>query len=53
MSLAWHIAALQRVRKMPKLDRLLVKVRQQRRQTPEQMLAIVRMMAGSPPDRKV
>lgn len=47
--IAWHIAALSRVRKFPKLETLLVKDRaaaRRRRQTPDQMLAIAKMMAG-------
>lgn len=43
--LAWHVAALGRVKKMPKLDRLLRRERATgRRQTPDQMLRIVEMI---------
>lgn len=44
--LAWHIEALGRTKRLPKLDRLYVQKRQ--RQTPQQMQAVVRawMAAG-------
>lgn len=50
MSLAWHVAMLSRrdLKKFPKHDSLMVKVgRKERvRQTPEQMLAMCKVMAG-------
>lgn len=49
MTLAWHVAALPRMKTFPALAKLLVPIdgRPRRvRQSPEQMLAIARMMAG-------
>lgn len=41
--LAWHIAALTRTKKMPKLQKLQVRVRR-KPQTGEQMLQIAKML---------
>lgn len=50
MSLAWHIAAMPKMKKFPALKKLLVSVeggqRHRVRQTPEQMLMIAKVMAG-------
>lgn len=56
--LAYHIAALPRAKKFPKIEAMMIKgdARRRRiRQTPEQMMAICRMMAATsfPPIRKV
>lgn len=44
MSLAWHIAALMRQKKLPKLEKLLHRQRSNKPQTPEEMLSIVKML---------
>jgi hypothetical protein len=46
--LAWHIAALPRAKKFPKLEKMMVKAGPVKRvrQTPEQMLMIAKAMAG-------
>jgi hypothetical protein len=42
--LAWHIEALHRTKKLPKLDKLLKRRGERAPQTPEQMLGIVKML---------
>lgn len=45
--LAWHIEALHRSKRMPKLENMMVADRRRRRQTPEEMKAVLRMwLAG-------
>lgn len=43
MSLAWHIAALPRQKRFPKLDKLLVRRKPKKPQTWEQMKTIAMM----------
>lgn len=42
--LAWHVAALSRAKKLPKLEALFVKTRRQTVQSPEQMLTMIRAL---------
>ena len=45
--LAWHVEALARQKKLPSLERLMLRSAEhvvEKRQTPEQMLAIARML---------
>lgn len=42
--LAWHVAALSRQKKLPKLGTLLAKRKPKRRQTPDEMLAMCKML---------
>lgn len=44
--LAWHVAALTRVKKMPKLQSLTVKRRRRRPQTWQEQLAICKMITA-------
>ena len=43
--LAWHTAALSRVKRMPRLDKLTGRAE---RQTPEQQKALIRMWMAAP-----
>ncbi len=52
--LAWHIAALPKVKRFPKLSQMMTQQGPRKKQTPEQMLAIVRGMQAyydNKPDR--
>lgn len=50
MSLAWHIAALPKMKRFPALKKLQVPLTGRRkRQTPGQMLAIAKMIAVPSP----
>lgn len=40
---AWHVAALQRVKKLPKLEKFLSKRKKRERQTSKQMRKIIEM----------
>jgi len=40
----WHIAALQRTKKLPKLDKLMRRESRRRPQTANEMLAVVTML---------
>lgn len=42
--LAWHVAALSRTKKLPKLESLFAKTRRRKDQTPEQMLSMIRTL---------
>ncbi|TCQ28267.1 hypothetical protein [Rhizobium sp. PP-CC-3G-465] len=47
MSLAWHIAKLDRVKKMPALKDMLTVKKTRVRQTPEEIEAVTRSWLGS------
>lgn len=42
--LAWHVAVLMRMKKIPKLEKLTVRTKQRHRQSSAEMLAIVTMI---------
>lgn len=44
--LAWHVAALPRMKKFPKLESLMGVKRTVRAQTPEEMAASIKLMFG-------
>lgn len=45
MSLAWHVAALQRAKRMPKLKTLFAKAAERKTQTWQQQMAVMDMWA--------
>ncbi len=46
LSLAWHMAALQRTKKMPELKTLLRQLRPMTKQKPQEQMAAVRQIAA-------
>lgn len=46
MQIAWHVAALQRSKKMPKLKTLLAKVAEPKKQSWQEQMAVMDMWAA-------
>lgn len=46
MSLAWHVAALMRTKKLPKLERLLLRATKKTQQTWQEQLAVMERWAA-------